>query len=756
LLADLARAFLGAIAAGVLPGYFWAGFLRPAGGLGERLAWSSALSLASVPVLALVLARGLGIGVTLWVAIVSIAVVLGSGGLALALRGAPAGPASPVLPRPPAIRDVRALALLVAAFGLVLAVALGLPSPWWLLIVILALLAAAGVLAAAGTEPGWQPPEVLREPGLALVLALTAVRAYAGPIRHDWPYLRGSDQFSHAVMAQQMLAHGSYTTYLIYPPGFSTLTAVICRVSGLTPLALFPVLAPALLVLTTAAAYALATRLWGWEYGLVAAALSGLVLRGPYASFAEGRYPDLTAAYFLLVMLVAALITLYGSATVRSAVLVAVIGGSVVLYHSVATLYLALLLAAVAIVGLPYLLLRMRRRGAGPPGEQRAEPGAAEPGAGGPGAAGPADRPAGVRDEGRTAVRQAEPRGARAEARAERRADGRAEARRLAGSLTLALAGLGALAVAYAAYTYLLGKSGAGTSATSTAVSIAVGSQPVLSVTNLLSALSSSVVWLGLFGLAAVAAGIRYLRRPGQVLAALTLILWCGLMYAGSRTAADGFPQRFERDLGGALSVLGALGAGLILQSLVRWRAPRRAVAVLAAVAAVAVVAVAGVQAFRAAVAESHPVHTGILDPQVAAAGTWLGQHNNGGTIISTPAMNSGITNRAVLAMGGYTGLQAYSPFRIAHPRSLPTAGRAPLLDSQEVLLHPASCRSASIFAAQDVRYVVLYRHGHAADLAGFRADPARYHRVFENPSVVIYVPSHAPGKSCPATSPAS
>ena len=328
MLADLARAFLGAIAAGVLPGYFWAGFLRPAGGLGERLAWSSALSLASVPVLALVLARGLGIGVTLWVAIVSIAVVLGSGGLALALRGAPAGPASPVLPRPPAIRDVRALALLVAAFGLVLAVALGLPSPWWLLIVILALLAAAGVLAAAGTEPGWQPPEVLREPGLALVLALTAVRAYAGPIRHDWPYLRGSDQFSHAVMAQQMLAHGSYTTYLIYPPGFSTLTAVICRVSGLTPLALFPVLAPALLVLTTAAAYALATRLWGWEYGLVAAALSGLVLRGPYASFAEGRYPDLTAAYFLLVMLVAALITLYGSATVRSAVLVAVIGGS--------------------------------------------------------------------------------------------------------------------------------------------------------------------------------------------------------------------------------------------------------------------------------------------------------------------------------------------------------------------------------------------------------------------------------------------
>ena len=195
---------------------------------------------------------------------------------------------------------------------------------------------------------------------LAIILALTAVRAYAGPVRHDWPYLRGSDQFSHAVMAQQMLAHGSYGTYMIYPPGFSALTAAICRVSGLTPLTLFPVLAPALLVLTTLAAYALATRLWGWEYGLAAAALSGLVLRGPYASFAEGRYPDLTAAYFLLMMLVAALITLLAAPSVRSGLLVAVTGAAVVLYHSVASLYLALLLAAVAAVGLPYLLARRR------------------------------------------------------------------------------------------------------------------------------------------------------------------------------------------------------------------------------------------------------------------------------------------------------------------------------------------------------------------------------------------------------------
>ena len=39
------------------------------------------------------------------------------------------------------------------------------------------------------------------------------------------------------------------------------------------------------------------------------------------------------------------------------------------------------------------------------------------------------------------------------------------------------------------------------------------------------------------------------------------------------------------------------------------------------------------------------------------------------GTIISTPGMNHGITNRAVLALGGYTGLQSYFPRRLKNPR---------------------------------------------------------------------------------------
>jgi len=58
--ADLIRAVLAALAAGVAPGYFWAGVLRPASRLAERLTYSAVLSMASVPAIAVLLARATG------------------------------------------------------------------------------------------------------------------------------------------------------------------------------------------------------------------------------------------------------------------------------------------------------------------------------------------------------------------------------------------------------------------------------------------------------------------------------------------------------------------------------------------------------------------------------------------------------------------------------------------------------------------------------------------------------------------------
>jgi hypothetical protein len=755
--ADLIRGLLAAVAAGVLPGYYWAAVLRPASGLAERLAYSAALSMAGVPLVAILLARAAGSGVTLWIALAAVAIVLGTGLLAYRLRGAAPGPAAPALPSPAVTADPRVLTLVAGTFAVVLASMLRTHPPEWLLAVIALAVITAGVLiaapalapggggvaagppggasgggpgtgpgggpaaagggpapgpaagqgsgrpggtpglAVAGTlvaadgpaapaepaglahpaSPGRPPTRGLRAGALLLILGLTAYRAYSGVISHDWPFLRGGDQFSHAVMAEQMLAHGSYGGYLIYPPGFPALTAVICRFSGLAPLQLFPVLAPAFLALCALAGYALATGLWGWPYGIAAAALNGLVLSGAYDGFAEGRYPDLVAGYFLIVMVVAALITLYQFASARSAALLAITAASVVLYHSVVTLYVAVLLALAAVTAVPYLLYRRERRAAR--------------------------------------------------------------------MLLLALAAAAVLAVGCAALTYNLAGLITGRSSSSTAVSIALGSQPVPAAAHLLTALGPAIVWLGLFGAGAAAAGIRRLAEPGQVLATVTVLLWAAVMYLGSRTAADGFPQRFERDLGAPLSVLAALGVVLVVRALLAHWPGSRTVLTLSAAAAAAVIAlVAVVQTARSLQVGARPGGE-VLTHRVAAAGRWLGQHNTGGNVISTPYLNPGIGNRAVLAMGGYTGLQSYGAYRIAHPRSLPPAGRQPLLDSNEVLLHPASCQAGAILARDDVRYVILYRSGNGADLPAFAADQARYHLAFANPSVVIYATTRGP-----------
>src|SRR5215470_12493883 len=116
--ADLIRAVLAAAA--VLPGYFWAAVLRPTSGLGERLAYSTAVSMASVPVIAVVIARAAGSGVTLWVALAAVLIVFGAGALAYRVKGPAPGSASPLLPLPAPVRDPRVLALVGGALALAL------------------------------------------------------------------------------------------------------------------------------------------------------------------------------------------------------------------------------------------------------------------------------------------------------------------------------------------------------------------------------------------------------------------------------------------------------------------------------------------------------------------------------------------------------------------------------------------------------------------------------------------------------------
>ena len=694
MLLDLTAALSAALLVGFAPGWFWARCLCAPSGLAGRLAYTVALSMALVPAVALVPARLLG--VTSAVAVSSALLVFLTGLLAYAVFGSARKEGEASATPEPGPLNMLVLVVLVPAFGLALWAGLQtVPGgrtalPATLLAAVAALVLAAGVLhlatsvrkqglreaSPAEASPGAGSPAAHRVL-LAGVLLLALFRGYSGPALHDWPFMRGVDHYSHTVMANLMMTRGEIEPYLIYPPAFHTLTAMVSRLSGLEPLEIFPVLAPTLFLLPALACYTLARRVWGPPYGTAAALFSGVLLGGTYYYYNDAMYPNLVTSQFLLVLTIAALAGLYASPSPRTGLLFALLGSSVVLYHPVASLYEAALLAPVAAFFVPYLLARERRTGL---------------------------------------------------------------------VLLASLALLGLLSVAYAWDTYDLPQAVAGlvdgseAGASATAVGMAVGTQAPYTLDFLSGTMvTHPVVWLGLLGATFVVTDLlgRRVGRP-RALAYVTVLLWALLLFAGSRMPLTGFPQRFGRDVGVPVAILAAVALVAIGRSL----GPRRPAVVFAA--SVVVLLVGSSVAFRtlqSLESASDPSVQLTITPEIAAAGEWLEEHNDGGNIMVSPHANQ-VPSRMMLAMGEYSALQSFEPWQILNPRDLPPTGPQPPQDVLWVMRHPDDERTRQLLKEHDVRYIVLYKNMPDRPTLDywrlFKARPDAYRVAFENDDVLI------------------
>jgi hypothetical protein len=129
--------------------------------------------------------------------------------------------------------------------------------------------------------------------------------------------------------------------------------------------------------------------------------------------------------------------------------------------------------------------------------------------------------------------------------------------------------------------------------------------------------------------------------------------------------------------------------------------------------------------------------------PEVAAAGGWLKEHNEGGNIVATPYL-AYVPSRGMLAMGGYTGMQSYDAARIRRGRDLPPFGAGPLWDALWVLQHPEGERTRRILEENDVRYVVLHKRYPTIHWRPFKHQTELYRVAFENESVIIFEPRQA------------
>ena len=251
------------------------------------------------------------------------------------------------------------------------------------------------------------------------------------------------------------------------------------------------------------------------------------------------------------------------------------------------------------------------------------------------------------------------------------------------------------------------------------------------------------MAWLGLLGAFLLLRDLfRGRLEVSRALAYLTLLSWVLLLFVGSRTSLAGFPQRFGRDLGVPLALLAALALVAVLRSL---GPNRRPAAIFAASLAVLTVGtLLGLQTFRSLQSAAAPSLQMTITPEIADAGEWLREHNEGGNIMVSPHVNQ-VPSRMMLAMGGYSALQSFEPGQIASPRDLPPTGPEPLKDVIWVIAHPEGELTQNLLEEHDVRYVVLYKNMPDRPTGDFwklfEARPDLYLRTFENEDVLIVAP---------------
>ena len=688
MLLDLIRGVPVALLVGLIPGYFWARCLAATEDLAERLAYTIALSVTLVPATSLILASLFGTGVTTAVSVTSVVLVFCAGLTARLLFGPAKGSSGPLAPLPPP-PDVATLVPLCLALLLALGVFFGFPAGGWAMVPVAALVVLSGVLYwlslrrrgdtdAGPLEAGEEVSPAIVYGLLSVALVLALARGYLGPLVNGWPFPRGVDRYEHAIMTGMMARDGSTESFMLYPPGFHALSAMISNLSGLEPMALFPALAPALLALTSLSSYALAARLWGPSVGVAAAFLSGPVLGGAYLHFVEARYPNFVGEQIIIIVAVAALIGVYATPTIRAGVLLALLGSSAVFYHQIAGYAMAVLLAGVTLFFLPYLILRHRRTGLGLLAS-------------------------------------------------------------LALLFVLAAAFAWDTYDLPDLVAGLLGDSETGRGGE--AVAMAIGTKPANPPTYLLVTITAPVLWLGLFGALVLAPNRTNGNVPAR-LAHLTLLAWAALLFVGSQTSYSGFPDRFDRDLGAPLALLAAPALVLLLRATPRLTASRTTLAatLLAALLSAGLLVVQTTRNLEAAAGPSERPKDRPATPEVAAAGAWLGENNTGGGIVATPYLDY-VPSRGMLAMGGYTEMQSYDASRIRRARDLPPFGAGPLWDALWVLRHPDGEKTRRIMRENDVRYVVFHKRYPGMSWLPFAQRKDLYKTAYQNPSVIIFEP---------------
>jgi len=200
---------------------------------------------------------------------------------------------------------------------------------------------------------------------ILLVFVALLFYYYYGIFHFDYPVPPGDDGIRHMTEAKHILQSGSYKAHAgsADPPLFHILLATLTSISQEHLVSVTKIFTPFLAILVTFSIYLLARRYFNRKLALLSLLLFAFVSPQPWQIYEDGTYLNLIAAEFFLVLMLAFLPRLLKFSHKphwKYIILVALLAGSVILSHSLSTVYLLMLLGTVAALCL-YLKLRRKK-----------------------------------------------------------------------------------------------------------------------------------------------------------------------------------------------------------------------------------------------------------------------------------------------------------------------------------------------------------------------------------------------------------
>jgi len=173
---------------------------------------------------------------------------------------------------------------------------------------------------------------------------------YLDVLKYDYYVPPGTDPVVHTAIVKNIL-EGETLKYVVYPPGFHYLIALLAKITHLDPIKIMVYFYPSLLFFSAIAVYLFARNFFDKTIALLALFLYGFISPAPrFTPLWDGGFPNLIGADFLMVLGFLYFLKAYKTEKVKDRLLAGLFIGLVAFFHHFSTYLMTILIFALSLV----------------------------------------------------------------------------------------------------------------------------------------------------------------------------------------------------------------------------------------------------------------------------------------------------------------------------------------------------------------------------------------------------------------------